>query len=158
MRYLTKSLVAATALAASTLPGLAADGTVLFNASVLSTCLITIGTPGVMTASADYTELSSLEAGGASGTATILTTAAGYEVSTSAPVAFVSAPAGGDDSVTFASSYSASGVTSLTDVVGSVTSVLGLGLTNLDVDLTATKSAGAFPAGSYVAEVTVTCE
>ncbi|EKF20948.1 hypothetical protein [Nitratireductor pacificus] len=136
----------------------AVDGSVIFNGTVLSTCLITIGTPGTLAANAGFTALSSDEAGGISGTATILTTGLGYNVSTAAPSAFTSAPAGGDDSVTFASSYSASGVTSLLDVVGTLTSPLGLGLTNLNVDLTATKSAGHFPAGVYSAVVTVTCE
>ncbi|WP_246225868.1 hypothetical protein [Chelativorans xinjiangense] len=159
MRPLVKPLAGAAFLTAIAVQSAGAvNGTVIFNGSVLSTCLITIGTPGTLAASADYTMLSSTEAGGSSGTATILTTGAGFEVSTSAPVTFVAAPAGGNDSVTFASSYSANGVTSLLDVVGSVTSPLGLGLTNLDVDLAATKSAGAFSAGNYTAEVTVTCE
>ncbi|MCR4267813.1 hypothetical protein [Nitratireductor sp. ZSWI3] len=139
-------------------PAAAVEGSVIFNGTILSTCLITIGTPGTLAANADFTELSSEAPGGISGTATILTTGIGYNLSTSAPAAFTSAPAGGDDAVVFASSYSASGVTSLLDVVGTVTSPLGLGLTNVDVDLTATKSSGNFPAGSYTAQVTVTCE
>lgn len=154
-----KRLAVAAVMSAAAIHGVhAANGSVLFNGSVLSTCLITIGTPGTLVASADYQTLSSTEAGGVSGSATILATGMGFQVSTGAPTAFVSSPAGGDDSVTFASSYSASGVTTLTDVVGSITSPLGIGLTNLSVDLTATKSAGTFPAGNYTAEVTVTCE
>lgn len=136
----------------------AVNGTVIFNGTILATCLITIGTPGTLVASADFTELSSQNGGGLSGTATVVTTGLGYSLSTSAPASFTSAPADGDANVTFSSSYSASGVTSLLDVVGSVTSPLGLGITNVEVDLAATKSAGIFPAGSYTAEVTVTCE
>lgn len=136
----------------------AVEGNVIFNGSVLSTCIITIGTPGTIAANGDFTELSSKETGGLPGTATILTTGSGFNVSTAAPAAFTSAPSGGNSSVTFASTYSASGVTTLLDVVGTVTSPLGVGLTNLDVDLSATKSIGHFPAGNYTAEVTVTCE
>ncbi|MCT7375255.1 hypothetical protein [Chelativorans salis] len=157
MRPLTKPLFGAAFLAAIAIQPANAE-TVIFNGLITSTCLINVGTPGTLVASADYTELSSTEAGGTSGTVTILTTGAGYEVSTDSPSAFATAPAGGGDSVTFASSYSANGVTSLTDVVGSLASPLGLGLTNLSVDLMATKSTGTFPAGDYMAEVTVTCE
>ncbi|WP_048646516.1 hypothetical protein [Nitratireductor soli] len=145
-------------VAISTSSAGAVDGSVLFNGSVLSTCLITIGTPGTLVANPGYTVLSSEEPGGIAGTATILATGLGFNVSTAAPAAFTSAPAGGDDSVVWSSAYSASGVTSLLDIVGNVTSPLGLGLTNLNVDLTATKSAGHFPAGTYSAMVTVTCE
>ncbi|WP_295813597.1 hypothetical protein [uncultured Nitratireductor sp.] len=141
-----------------TSPAAAITDTVIFNGNVLSTCLITLGTPGILASNGDFSVLSSTEAGGASGSATILTTGTSFSVSTSTPAAFIAAPTGGDDNVTFASSYSASGVTTLLDVVGSVTSPLGLGLTNVDVDMSATKSTGTFPAGSYTAEVTLTCE
>lgn len=136
----------------------AAEGTVTFNGTVLPSCLITIGTPGTLTADAGYTELSSKNAGGVAGTATVVATAATFGLSTSAPATFTSAPAGGDDNVTFVSNYSASGVTSVTDVVGTVTTPLGIGLTNVNVDLTATKASGNFPAGNYIADVTITCE
>lgn len=139
-------------------PAAAVTDTVIFNGNVISTCLITVGTPGILSTNGAMNVLSSSEAGGVSGTATVVTTGAGFNLSTSAPSTFFLAPAGGDDDVSFATHYSASGVTSLLDVVGSVTSPLGLGLTNVDVDLSATKSAGVFPAGNYTAEVTLTCE
>ena len=151
-------LFSAFLVAISTSSAGAVEGSILFNGTVLSTCVITIGTPGTLVTNAGYTVLSSQEPGGIAGTATILATGLGFNVSTAAPTAFTSAPAGGDDAVVWSSGYSASGVTTLVDVVGSVTSPLGLGLTNLDVDLTAAKSAGNFPAGNYSAVVTVTCE
>ncbi|WP_421871427.1 hypothetical protein [Nitratireductor rhodophyticola] len=145
-------------IAIFTSPAAAVTDTVIFNGNIVSTCLITIGTPGILAANGDFSVLSSTGAGGTSGNATILTTGGGVNVSTSAPTAFAAAPDGGDGDVTFASSYSASGVTTLLDVVGEVASPLGLGLTNLNVDLSATKAAGVFPAGNYTAEVVVTCE
>ncbi|WP_025031235.1 MULTISPECIES: hypothetical protein [Nitratireductor] len=141
-----------------TAPAAAVTDTVIFNGNVISTCLITVGTPGVLGTNGALNVLSSTEAAGVSGTATVVTTGTGFNMSTSTPAAFLVAPAGGDDDVTFSSSYSASGVTTLLDVVGTVTSPLGLGVTNVDVDLSATKSAGVFPAGNYTAEVTLTCE
>lgn len=139
-------------------PAAAVTDTVIFNGNVISTCLITVGTPGVLSTNGAMNVLSSSEAGGVSGTATVVTTGTDFNLSTSAPSTFFLAPAGGDDDVSFATHYSASGVTSLLDVVGTVTSPLGLGLTNVDVDLSATKSAGVFPAGNYTAQVTLTCE
>ena len=126
----------------------AVTASVNFNGAVLSTCLITIGTPGTLVANADFTELSSTGPGGLSGTATILATGTGFELSTGAPAAFTTAPAGGDDNVTFTSSYSANGVTSLTDILGSVTSPLGLGLTPVDVELTAPDAVKVDPTDS----------
>ncbi|KFB09790.1 hypothetical protein [Nitratireductor basaltis] len=136
----------------------AAEGTVTFNGTVLPSCLITIGTPGTLAADASYSQISSKNVGGIAGTASVVATAPTFSLSTTAPVAFTSAPAGGGDDVTFASTYSTNGVTSVTDVAGGVATQLGLGLTNVDVDLTATKASGAFPAGNYVADVTITCE
>ncbi|QZZ37262.1 hypothetical protein KW403_01275 [Nitratireductor kimnyeongensis] len=139
-------------------PAAAVTNKVIFNGSVISTCLITVETPGLLSTNGALTTLSSTEAGGVSGTATILTTGGNYSLSTSAPTSFFQAPQYGDDDVTFSTQYSASGVTTLLDVVGSVTSPLGFGLTNVNVDLSATKTVGVFPAGNYIAEVTLTCE
>jgi hypothetical protein len=153
------SAAAAVVVCLASQSAMAAKGQIPFNATVLGTCIIFVGQPGTMTASADYTELNSKGAGGASGSATILTTNGNYHMSTTTPSAFSAAPGGGNDSVTFTSSYSASGATSLRDVLGTVNSLLGRGFTNVEVDLKATKSAGAtFPAGNYSAEVTLTCE
>ena len=150
---LTASLLVAPAAAN------AADEIVLFNAAVAGACILTVGTPGTMAVDvATYQTLSSKNATGIAGTVTALTSGTGFEVSTTAPSAFLVAPATGNDNVSFASSYSLSGVTTILDVPGITPTVLGLGLTQVDVDLTATKSSGGFETGLYTASVTVTCE
>lgn len=146
------------ALAISALPAHAADGIVPFTGLVTSTCVLTVGTPGVLGANADYSTLSSAAAGGTAGLVTALSTGTTFRVSAIAPTSFSISPDGGNDGVTFAASYQASGATSIGNTLGAVTTTLGLGLTNLTVNLDATKSSGPFPGGAYTAEVVVRCE
>lgn len=136
----------------------AASAVIPFRGEVDSTCVITVGTPGTLGINGDFTVLSSDIGGGVAGTAAVLATGAGYSISTTAPTVFTSAPAAGNDNVTFSSKYSATGATSVTDIVGTTLTPLSVGLTSTTVDLTATKSAGVFSVGTYTAEVTITCE
>ncbi|MDV6224890.1 hypothetical protein R2G56_01200 [Nitratireductor aquimarinus] len=154
------SLVAGAVLTVLASPSIAfAASTVIpFRGEVNSTCVITVGTPGTLGISGDFTVLSSDISGGVPGTAVVLATGAGYSISTTAPTAFTSAPATGNDNVAFSSKYSATGATSVTDIIGTTLTPLSIGLTTASVDLTATKSAGVFAVGTYIAEVTLTCE
>ncbi|WP_181176448.1 hypothetical protein [Mesorhizobium sp. B2-3-5] len=133
-------------------------------AAIIGTCTITIGTSGTMTANPTIGILGSTQAGGQSAGATI-TANSGlcsllnlldcYSVSAPAPAAFTSSPSGGGTNVTFATAYRLdSGVST----PGSTTQKLANGTHTVQVDLTATKSSGIFPAGNYQGMVTVLCE
>lgn len=136
----------------------AADATVPFTGTVLSTCLLTVGTPGVLAASGDYTTLASTNAGGVSGSVTALATGGNFKISAIAPTAFTAAPVGGGDNVSFATQYSGTGATSIGSTPGTTQTTLSQGATVVSVDLNAAKSSGAFAGGAYAATVTVRCE
>jgi len=153
-----KALLAATLLAAAAAPAGAVTETMTFSGTIAPVCTITVDSPGVMAPDSALAELSTTQAGGSAGVATIQTSGTSFNVSTTAPSTFSTAPAGADANVTFASLYSATGATTLTDVAGATPSPLGQGTTTLNVDLTATKSSGTFPDGSYSADLVVTCE
>jgi hypothetical protein len=138
-------------------PAQAAVGSVQFNGVVLSNCTIVITTPGTLDLSADGLKLSSKEGLGIPGSATLLTTGAGYRVDVGTPTSFTLAPSGVNSGVGFATQYSATGVSAAVNVQGGITTALGIGVTNLSVNLTASRPAG-FPAGIYAAQTTVTCE
>lgn len=138
-------------------PAAAAVGGVQFNGVVLSTCSIVVSAPGTLDLSADGLKLSSREGLGIPGSATLLTTGAGYHVDVSTPTSFTLAPSGVNSGVGFSTQYSASGVSLALNVQGGITTSLGVGVTNLTVNLTASRAAG-FPAGIYAAQTTVTCE
>ena len=153
-----RALTGAVGLFVLSSDAIAATTNVPFAATVISACVLTVGTPGVMATSADYTVLDSEETGGVSGLVTIVSTGAAFAVSADAPTDFTVAPSGGGDNVTFEASYQATGATSIGETLGSVTTPLNLGLTSLTVDLKGTKSTGVFPQGVYAAEVVVRCE
>jgi hypothetical protein len=134
------------------------SGDVIFNGSLLDICIVLVTGSGTITPNATYTELSSENAGGARGGALITTTSSNFDLVVDAPAAFTSAPSGGDTGVAFDALVSASGVTVLSDIIDGVLSSLGLGVTTLQVGVTATKGAGVFPAGAYQVPVTVRCE
>ena len=109
----------------------------------------------------------SKQAGGSSATANATITASSllctilnlldcYSVSAPAPIAFTSAPSGGDTNVTFASVFRLDG--SGLDIPGGSPQHVTNGTHSIEVDLTATKSPGIFPAGNYQGTVTVRCE
>ncbi|MEX6632923.1 hypothetical protein [Hyphococcus lacteus] len=133
------------------------SGNLLFDGLILDVCILTVTASGTLTPNATYTELSSSNGGGAPGGATAVTTSSNFNLVIDAPVGFSSMPSGGDTSVTYDSSVTASGVTILGGVGAGVLSGLGLGLTNLSIGASATKAAGVFPAGSYQLPVTVRC-
>ncbi|TSE13095.1 hypothetical protein C1D09_006035 [Mesorhizobium intechi] len=134
-------------------------------AAIIGTCTIVVGASGTMTANPAIGMLSSKQAGGSSASATIVASSLlctllnlldCYSVSAPAPAAFSSAPSGGGTNVTFASVFRLDG--SAVDINGSVPQRVTNGTHALQVDLTATKSSGVFPAGTYQGIVTVLCE
>lgn len=156
-RGFCSGLCAAAAFAALVSPATAqSTGVVTFNGLVLPSCVLTLGTPGLLAAGADGHELSSDRAGGVSGMASLLSTGAGYKLQMDAPSSFRLAPAGGQaESIT--TRYEASGATVAASTNVGAPLSLGIGLTNLDVDMTARKDTGIFPAGAYAADVLVRC-
>ena len=123
-----------------------------------------VGASGTMTANPTIGILGSTQAGGQSAGATITASSLlcsllnlldCYSVSAPAPAAFTSAPSGGGTNVNFATAYR---LDSGASTAGSTTQKLTNGTHTVQVDLTATKSSGIFPAGSYQGMVTVRCE
>lgn len=156
---LTAAAILAVAPTLTTTANAQVLGNVPFAAAVTDTCVLTVGTPGVLDSNANYTTLSSEQGVGAAGTVTAVTTSAVYNISVADPTAFDSTPAGADVSnVSFTAKLQGSGVTTITDLVSGATATLGLGTTNVDVDLAVTNNNGSFAAGAYAATVVVTCQ
>lgn len=133
-------------------------------AAIIGTCTITVVNAGTMTTNGALNVLASNQAGGNAAVVTvepdslvcsILNLLDCYGLSAPPPAAFLSAPAGGGDSVTYASSYAVDGGA---QVSGAVVTRLVNGTYTVAVDLTASRAAGTFPAGSYQAQVLVRCE
>lgn len=133
----------------------AVTGNVIFNADVQNTCAITVVDAGTLTANVGQTVLSSENAGGSAGTATIVTTSAAYQISVNAPTVFSTVPVGGAAD-TFAAKYSTTGDSAYVDQTGA--NPLATGTHNVSVDLAASKTTGSFPTGLYAATVVLRCE
>lgn len=155
MKRTTCTILAFGVLACAS-PAMAQSAVVTFNATILPSCALVVGTPGVLAVNSDNTELDSSAAGGVSGTATVLTTGLGYKLQIDPPSGFRLAPSGGQPD-TIDVDYQAGGVTLgiITDVTAPLN--LNLGLTTLDIDMVANKTSGFFPSGVYAADVTVRC-
>lgn len=117
-----------------------------------------------MTTSPTLSVFGSRQAGGNFATATvnpqslvcnILALLDCFSISAPAPINFLSAPSGAADNMTFASIFRINGGA---DLPGNVPVMVANGTKTIQVDLTATKSTGIFPAGSYQAQVTLRCE
>lgn len=128
----------------------AATGTASFAGTVDSTCVITAGTPGRLAPNGDYTNLSSSNPGGYASQVTALATGNIFRLTTNAP--------SGITADTLSSSYSLTGATSQGTTDGTSQSPLASGLTNVAVDMSATRSNNVFTAGVYSGVVTVRCE
>lgn len=133
-------------------------------AAIIGSCTIVIGASGTMTPSPALSVFGSKQAGGSFATATvnpqslvcnILALLDCFSISAPAPAAFLSAPSGAADNMTFASVFRIDGGA---DLPGNVPVMVANGTKTIQVDLTATKSSGIFPAGSYQAQVTLRCE
>jgi hypothetical protein len=131
----------------------------LFSGSILSTCILVAGTPGIITANADYTGMSSHNGGGLASSVLATATGNSFDITTEAPAAFTLAPAGANTGTTFSSTYALSGATTAAEADGATPRGLNIGISTVTVNMAATKSADAFPASlTYTATVTVRCE
>ncbi|WP_411816970.1 hypothetical protein [Hyphococcus sp. DH-69] len=163
MRAINAGIYGLTSLATLVFLGLCerasaqSSGNLLFDGLILDVCVLTISSSGTLTPNSTYTELSSSNGGGSPGGATAVTTSSDFNLVIDAPAGFSAMPSGGDANVTYDASVDASGVTILGGVGTGVLSSLGLGLTNLSINASATKAAGVFPAGSYQLPVTIRC-
>ena len=125
-------------------------GSVPFNGQVNTTCTITVGNAGTLAASADFLTLASTEAGGAAGTANIVTNGNTFALSSGTP-----ALAGPTTEDSASSSMTSTGGS--TTFTGVTSSALNRGATQVNVDMTAA-AAGGFSSGVYSATVLLTCE
>jgi hypothetical protein len=130
--------------------GFAATGTASFSGSVDNTCIITAGNAGRFVPNGDYTSISSTNPGGYASQVSALATGNTFSISTDAPQ--------GITADLLSSSYSLAGATTRGTTDGTSASPLSSGLTNVSVDMTATRSNSVFTAGSYNGVVTVRCE
>lgn len=129
-----------------------------FTANITGACILTVTTNGILAPNAGYTVLSSSEIGGVPATVTALTTSGAFAFSASTPSSFTTAPTGGNTNLSFATNYSGVGTTIIPSTPGATPTTLNLGVTVITLNLAGTKSTGVFPAGSYQADVTATCE
>jgi len=132
--------------------------------AVIGTCTINVLSPGEMRANPAISRLGSKEAGGEPARVSIRTNSLVcyvlglldcYRISAPAPAGFLSAPAGGDSGVTFATSYRIGGGG---DIAGNIRTEVFNGTYQVAIDLAAERASGVFPAGAYQAQVTVRCE
>lgn len=128
-----------------------------FDGTVSDSCTVVADSNGTLALNGLSTILSSTEAGGSAGAATVTTNNTTFSVSIDAITAFTTGPADADTNTTFATQYDASGATTASGVDGGTSTSLGLGVTTLSVDATATKSSGTFSAGTYQLTATVRC-
>ena len=137
----------------------AVTGNIPFNGSVTHTCVITVGPAGTITSNAGFTNLSSTNTGGASGSASVAATGNGFRISVD-QATLPTKPAADTSADTLASSYSTGGATSTsgvhTDAVGNL---LNHGTTSVSVDMSASKSGSdVYETGTYAGQVVLRCE
>ena len=146
----------ASALLAAPLPAFAATGNVQFDAVVNNTCTMVVGPAGVLDTNVGQTVLSSQTGAGTAGTAAITATSGAFSVSIDTPTVFTAAPLNGGTNVTFAANYASAGATTL--AAANSARPLNTGVSNITVNMSATKSSGSFPTGTYAAIVVLRCE
>lgn len=135
----------------------AATGNVQFNATVTHTCTITVNSAGTLGVSTNFGTLSSMQAGGAAGSATIAASGNGFDISVDAPN--LSKPAADTTSETLSASYITTGATTVSGAHTDAANDLNNGTTNVSVHMAAMKSGSdVFAAGTYTGTVVLRCE
>ena len=144
---------------------LAATVTMPVEAQVLlGNCTVVVQAPGKVTINAGLNSLSSKNSGGTRARATITTNSTlcviatllnCYAISTPPPLTFASSPSGANTGTVFSTSFYLNGGA---ERPGAVPVLVVNGQYNMEVDLTATKAVGLFPAGNYTGQVTLRCE
>lgn len=150
--------LASAVLAAAAVAAPAAAATLTFNGLIVDACTVTLSSPGTVASTPTGDEVSSTAPGGSPARALLLTTSARYRMVIDPPTGFAAAPGGATpDSVSVG--YRATGVTLGVSTNGLVPLDLGLGLSTIEVDVTARKAAGTvFPAGTYRTDLVLRCE
>lgn len=136
--------------------GQAAAANVSFNGLILDSCAVTLGVPGALGVDSTGRTLGSAESGGVSGAAVVLTTSGAYKLEVDPPSSFAVAPANSTPD-NIAATFNATGVTSIVAQAAGTPLNLNLGLTNVAVNTTATRSASIFPSGIYRVDVALRC-
>lgn len=152
-----KNLLKSAALAAIVLAPVHANAVtanIPFNGSVTHTCVITVGSSGALGVSSDFKTLSSSIGSGAAGSASVVATGNGFDISVSAPVSFDTKPGDDTSANTFAANYSVDSGSTQTSA-----SDLTHGTHSVSVNMSAAKSgSNVFEAGAYTATVVLRCE
>lgn len=129
--------------------------TVRFGAAVSNSCTLTTVSDGILRPNVASQNLASTNSGGRASRLVANTSSRGFRVRTIAPTAFT---VGNSTSTRFAARYTVSGATVVNNVVGTIVSTLNRGINNIAVNLTATRTTGIFPNGTYEAVVIVRCD
>lgn len=151
-----KNLLKSAALAAVILAPIQANAVtadIPFNGSVTHTCVITVNSSGALGVSTNFQTLSSSIGSGTAGTATVVATGNGFDISVNAPTAFTTKPTEDTTTNTFAASYNTGSgdQTTATDLTN--------GRHSVDINMSASKSGSdVFEAGAYAATVVLRCE
>lgn len=138
-------------------PASATDRNVNFRGVINNSCSLVVLNDGLLGVSADQTVLSSKEAGGLRGRVSAVTNGPGNTIEIISPTGFSVGPPSADVNTVFESEYSTSGGTILSQLLGVVVSILGIGTTTIDIDATATKTSGTFESGAYELITVVRC-
>lgn len=150
-------------------PSSAQDVTFTATSMQQESCIIVVDQFGTMTTSTDMLTLSSKEAGGVGGLATVTSRklrqnpGPRFSVTLEAPSTFTSMPVGGDAGVTFQARFSGVNISrgrNFAERNGNRRIRLrrrGTSITQITAHLIATRST-PFPGGTYSAEATLRCE
>ena len=135
----------------------AVTGNIPFNGSVTHTCVITVGPAGTITANAGFDNLSSSNAGGGAGSASVASTGNGFDISVDAPT--LSKPAADVTAETLTSSYSTTGATTTSGTNATAANSLNNGTASVTIHMNAQKGGtDVFEAGAYTGQVVLRCE
>ncbi len=131
------------------------------NITTNNPCVVILGRQGQLGVSPDLRQLSSKLPGGLSGMVDVFALRS-YDISVDSPTFFMTAPPGGNNGVSFVTTYSGAAVfgsTNFPEQPGSQKVRLknGFSLTRLNIHLVANRP-DSFPGGSYTAVTTVRCE
>tara|TARA_R110002020_G_scaffold26758_4_gene86529 strand:- start:3777 stop:4259 length:483 start_codon:yes stop_codon:yes gene_type:complete len=135
----------------------ATDRDVNFRGLINNSCSLVVLNDGLLGVSADQTVLSSKESGGLQGRISAVTNGFGNTIEIISPSGFTVGPPSADVNTIFETEYSTSGGTVLSNLLGVVVSILGIGTTTIDIDATATKTSGTFESGAYELTTVVRC-
>lgn len=148
----------ALAIAMTSSSAFAVDQDLSFTGLILDTCTIVVATDGVLAANPEANQLSSKNAGGVPGTATVVTNSDSSVVEVIAPVTWTQQPLNSGNDTAFSTSYSIPvGASTTGEVDGTVQTSLGFGPSELIINATADKGAGAYSGGQYELVATLRC-